>query len=845
MLPGAPRPQGNILVVFDYYKHTGGDGYFSVVSYLNSPSPESYASTPSYTSKNGDYYPLSDTLDFRPCRQNGQTAYIWEYSIGNLMPVDSTQFTSSYSYYLGRDDKLVLTKDGNFQIVQGAPSSTPTFPAEPDGSLVLATLTHDPYTAYVPGEAPAGITPNLSINKIQHKRWAKSDITDLQTRVNNLEYYTSLSLLEQNAQNLQIPDVNGLNRFKNGILVDDFSSFATADTTNPDFASNLNIRTKQLTAQQVVNNFQLQSPIVLNSLGTLANTNSFAINSINGTQTNIFCLPYTTANAVVQPLASSTISVNPFSVTIQQGIAQLNPPMDNWVDNQQTPALLVNDPGLQVYQQPYGLSLTNSGDFATLVGTSAVSTAQGLNSASATNITTTQSVSAAVTQTYSSQVQSSTSAATSQGSTSFAVNNGYLTNIAVLPYIRPQQVVVKAKGLLTNSPISAWFDGQNVNANITTPNTIELTGVTGTFNEDDIVGFYASSIFYPVARVISLYQYPGTTNYRLYVAKTIGAPATVPTTTLQNAFFDSNGNYTSSTASGTVSGNAIISLSTSGVVSGVGGTFTTVSANTGNLFKAPVNSAYCSFLNQYGVWGDMVSGSSYVAAFSFPTTIAGTYTVTGSVDNSAFVYINGTLNQTINSDGYHATTVSTVTLGVGTQNVYWIAANSGGAAAFGLTIADPYGAIVFSTLNPPSLTYTSVGNEVQVPFGGSWFTGVTQLTLDNNASNTAGIYVGAAITVTSKYVYQVSVASTYTPPPSITVPIVPSVLSTTVSQTPVLNYGTSGIDLGAYLIVPSSNPVTGGDANYSGDSGGNALLTETPDPLTTPVWYGAGSGNGA
>jgi hypothetical protein len=61
------------------------------------------------------------------------------------------------------------------------------------------------------------------------------DISNMENRVNSIEYYTALNALKKNAQSLQIPDVNGLNRFKNGILVDDFSSFATADTNNLNF----------------------------------------------------------------------------------------------------------------------------------------------------------------------------------------------------------------------------------------------------------------------------------------------------------------------------------------------------------------------------------------------------------------------------------------------------------------------------------------------------------------------------------------------------------------------------------------------------------------------------------
>ena len=482
LFPGANKAKGNLLVIFDYYSHingttnlgtgTAGDGYFSVESYLTSTYPDLYQNIPSYTATDGTTYKLADSIDFRPTRQNATTAFAFEFANGgSLMPQDLSQYQSSYNYYLGRKDKLILSKDKSFQIIEGTPSLNPIFPTEPDGSMVLATLTHDPYTAYVPGENPAGTPANLSINKVPHNRWAKSDITNLQTRVNNLEYYSSLSVLEQNAQSLQIPDVNGLNRFKNGILVDDFSSYATADTTNQDYAANINIRNQQLTALSIIDNFQLQNPVVLNSLGTSTGTNTYAIDSIAGTSTNIFTLPYTTSNVVTQPLASSTVSVNPFAVVVQQGIAKLNPPMDNWVDNSQAPALLITDPTMQVYQQTNGVNITNAGDFATIPGTSStVSSSVSVINHGRFNgpFGGTVGYTATTTNTYASQLQNiTTSGNYSPVSSTFSNSNGFLTNIAVLPYIRPQQIIFSAKGLLVNTPVSTWFDGTNVDQYIT------------------------------------------------------------------------------------------------------------------------------------------------------------------------------------------------------------------------------------------------------------------------------------------------------------------------------------------------------------------------------------------
>ena len=782
LIAGANPAKGNLLVFFDYYKHGGGDGYFSVLSYLSpalggvSYSPEAYQNIGTYTAKDGNSYRLTDVLDFRPSRKNAQTGFIFEYTgnptsddTGILIPQNNTQFACNYAYYQGRKDLLVLSKDKSFQIVEGNPADNPTPPSQPDGSLLLANLTLDPYTAYVPGENPAGTPANLSIAKVQHNRWAKSDITDLQTRVNNLEYYTSLNVLEQNAQSLQVPDVNGLNRFKNGILVDDFSSFATADTTNADYGANINIRNKQLSPITIVDNFQLQNPIVTASLGTLTGTNTWAVSSINGTHTNIFTLPYTTANAVVQPLASSVVSLNPFAVTVYQGVASLNPPMDNWVDNTQAPSLLITDPNMQIYQQTNGVNVTNAGDFAIIPGTESTSTSSvsvinhgAFNGPFGGQV----GYTATTTSTYASQLQNiTTSGNYSPVSSTLSTNNGYLTNIAVLPYIRPQQIGFSVKGMLVNTPVSVWFDGTNVSQYITTPNTIELTSVNGTFNIDDIVGFYTSNKFYPVGRVLGVYNYPNTNNTRLYISKIVGVANYSTTTTFQNAQFDSNGNYTTSTANGTLN-SGVSSIHTSGQLTGVGGSYTPQSGGSAQqIYKVSDPNDWCSFLNQYGVWGDLNQSASYNASFvtNFPTT--GSYTFTTSTDNSATITLDGTT--VVTSSSFTTTTSATVSVTAGNHTIAWAAVNTGGPAGIALTVTDQYGNMVFNSTNPPNLNYDSVGQEIVLPLGGAWFTGVTKIKLDQGANaSSSSYYVGSKISISSKYVYQyTSQTATYVPPP--------------------------------------------------------------------------------
>lgn len=778
LLRGIPLPKGNLLVIYDYYSHSGGDGYFSVNSYLNSTSPEAYPEIPSYTAKNGTTFSLRDCLDFRPSRLNAVATFEWEYKTitntnnvnikGVLIPTVLTSFQSDYSYYLGRKDKLVLTKDSQFLVIEGTPSLKPQLPIEPDGSIVLANLSLDPYTAYVIGEGPTetfgntnitrlasrSVPVNLSIDKIVLKRWAKSDITDLQKQVDNLEYYTTLSLLEQKASSLQVPDANGLNRFKNGILVDDFSSFGTADTSEPNYAVSINVRRKQLSTLQDVANFQLQNPNSIRSFGTVRGTNTYATWSLGANKTNIFTLPFTTRTLAKQQLASNIISVNPFNIATYEGVMTLNPPMDNWVNTVQPPAITINDPKMQFSQQTNGVNVLNAGDFQSIPGTT----------------TTYADPQAAQEFAYASQTQGLLSGEQSSAVASgLAADNGYVNNNAVLPYIRSQEVIVRAKGMSVNTPINCYFDGQVVDKYMVTPNTVELENVTGKFAQDDIVGFYSENVglFFPVARVVSIYNYPNSSNVRLYVAETVNPPNTVTTTKLLNATFDINGNYLSSTAEGDVIFNngGLIAISSSGTVSGVGGGFTTQSQPTPrNIFKSPNNSGYCTFLNQYGVWNtpDSQYSSSYNASFTVSIPTTGTYTITSSADDNAVVSLDSTAILTVS--GYTTTYTTTRTITAGDHTISWTANNTGYVAAFGLTIADSDGNVIWNTVTPDGLDFSDVGTQYQMPGGGTYYIGASKIQLEQSASNANGYYVGATVTVKSSYVYEYKYGAIYIPP---------------------------------------------------------------------------------
>jgi hypothetical protein len=149
--------------------------------------------------------------------------------------------------------------------------------------------------------------------------------------------------------------------------------------------------------------------------------------------------------------------------------------MDNWVNTNQPPQITIANPNMQFEQQYGGVNLLNAGDWQSVIGTTA-----SVNESKK-----------AIEDSYTKQTAGLMAAdASSSAAEGLSQNKGYITNNAVLPHIQPQEIIVRAKGMKINTPVSCWFDGYNVDSYMTLPNTIELINVTGKFFEDDIVGVY-------------------------------------------------------------------------------------------------------------------------------------------------------------------------------------------------------------------------------------------------------------------------------------------------------------------------------------------------------------------
>ena len=312
--PGTSGPTGNVVVYVDYLAHSGL-GYLTVDSYASANID--YANIPSYTSAtSGSVLQLRDCIDFRPRRQDADALGIFDETI---FGISGLTFETDFSYYLSRVDKILLTKDRTFEIVTGVSSLTPTTPPDKDNAMTLYTLLLPAYTA-----DPKKIRQTYNDNR----RYTMRDIGTLEKRISNLEYYTSLNLLEQQAKSQEIIDDTGMNRFKNGILVDPFTGHRIGDVLNADYFCAVDPENQELRPPYHPEH------LLLDFKST--NSTNFARKGAYVT------LPYTEATLVDQPIASRSVNVNPFNVVSFIGKLKLDPSSDNWVDRNQAPDVNVN-----------------------------------------------------------------------------------------------------------------------------------------------------------------------------------------------------------------------------------------------------------------------------------------------------------------------------------------------------------------------------------------------------------------------------------------------------------------------------------------------------------------------
>ena len=241
----------------------------------------------------------------------------------------------SYDYYVGRIDKLYLTKEGVFSLQKGVPALTPKIPNTLDNVLEIATIVLPPYIYYA---------DEVRTRLQSHKRYRMKDIAGIEKRLKNVEYYTALSLLESDTANMELRDPQtNLNRFKSGFFVDNFKSVLGGDIQNVQFKASIDTVEGRLRPSHYTTSLDLLlgSEVVV---GAATSSNPSAdyrfVTDLGDNNVirkgDVVCLNYQHINYIENKFATRIENVNPFHVVNWIGQIELNPSTDTWIETRRS-----------------------------------------------------------------------------------------------------------------------------------------------------------------------------------------------------------------------------------------------------------------------------------------------------------------------------------------------------------------------------------------------------------------------------------------------------------------------------------------------------------------------------
>ena len=306
------------------YKHyTFGNittaNYFAVNSYTDSGIL--YDDIPSYrASSNHQVYNIADVIDWRASED--------DYTVGTYLPLPESNISASYDYYQGRKDRITVNDDGIFAIKQGFPSDDPILPNEEENEMTLYTLMVPPYTYD---------HKNINVRLVKNKRYTMQDIRGVEERLEKLEYYTALNLLEKDTADMQVLDTAGLQRYKNGILVDPFVDHGIGDVVDEAYYCSIYPEAGICTVP-----FEMEGLDMTGGVSTDIKANDMT-----------YTLDFDVHEAwISQPHGSQVINLNPFMRKSWVGFVRLIPQSDTWFEQLYLPDVIIqNENNNAVLQQ--------------------------------------------------------------------------------------------------------------------------------------------------------------------------------------------------------------------------------------------------------------------------------------------------------------------------------------------------------------------------------------------------------------------------------------------------------------------------------------------------------------
>jgi len=304
-----------IRIIFEYFVHSDGD-YFSVDSYSSIPT----ALLNAVKIGDVDYY-LPDCLDFRSRISDNGTEFnvVTGASVSDPLSSESTMSTS-YSYFLSRTDSLGISNSGEMTYILGGDMVD----GMPLVTISVAAKTNVPST-------------DVSFSNEQILNYTMRAVKDLDSRLSNVETEVLLSAAEKSTVNLSIKDSFGLERDKNGFLVDNFTGLEVSDISNPDLSTAIDPENRECRALAILDGVTLMEPT-----GITATARKASNYQLTG---SLITLPYEEVNMLNQSMASKAEIVQAYSTLDFTGKLDVLPAADNYVIHRFS---VVNDPTVRL-----------------------------------------------------------------------------------------------------------------------------------------------------------------------------------------------------------------------------------------------------------------------------------------------------------------------------------------------------------------------------------------------------------------------------------------------------------------------------------------------------------------
>ena len=272
-----------IVVRFDAFTvdNNDGEGYFTVDSYPATSSRTANTTTikfeeiPNYITSGQEKIALRDVVDYRPRLNNKENTNLLSgvantasVNVTNVKDKDSaktsgnsknsflifkndSEFVSDYKINVGKRADVYIGEAATVTVSVSNNNISP--PPEVPKAMRVGTVDIAPFPSLTREEATAAqnvysgdklkdrrtefnvIDYRIRVDQFNIRRYTMKDIGTLDQRITNLEYYASLNALESDTFNKQFKNSSGIERFKNGIFVEPFSSHQFGATDDNEY----------------------------------------------------------------------------------------------------------------------------------------------------------------------------------------------------------------------------------------------------------------------------------------------------------------------------------------------------------------------------------------------------------------------------------------------------------------------------------------------------------------------------------------------------------------------------------------------------------------------------------